>query len=385
MTILLLTETVNSDATRSLIKAFQKRGHKVSIVSPSSLSLYVSNNQSGFDRTYRIEDGAVARILAKDFDVVYPRIGRNLKQGCLILDHLKNNLGIHCPISSEGLLLAADKFQTTQRCSKEGIRTPRTLICSDAAFADQLIQKLGGLPVILKQLNGSKGVGVSILESRMAARSTLQSFQKAGVTVLLQEYIDASGKDFRVFVVGGRVVAAYQRISPKGDFRANISGGGSGVKANITKEEELICLRAAQAIGLPVAGVDFMRSKSGEPFLIEVNGNPGFHVEKVTGISVSDAIVRFVEADFATHRRDFSKEQTKRRVNNGLMEELTIKAKKANRILDPILKDRYLSDLLLQYHGKTIHYTDRDGQRQERRLNSVRDLLFVMSQTFLIR
>ncbi|TSA33352.1 MAG: hypothetical protein D4R64_14480 [Porphyromonadaceae bacterium] len=65
-----------------------------------------------------------------------------------------------------------------------------------------------------------------------------------------------------------------------------------------------MCLLALQAVNLPIAGVDFIRSKKGEPYLIEVNSNPGFHVQKVTGINVAAAIVAYVEQDFALHQKN---------------------------------------------------------------------------------
>jgi len=108
---------------------------------------------------------------------------------------------------------------------------------SGSGSVDLLIDKVGGVSQVIKQLTGSQGVGVSIIDTRRGVKSTLESFSKSGIRVLLQEYIESSGRDFRVFVVGNKVVATYQRIAPRGDFRANISGGGKGVPAKITKGE----------------------------------------------------------------------------------------------------------------------------------------------------
>ena len=385
MNILLLTESVDSYATGSLVGAFEKKKHTVTIVRPKDLYLFVSNHQSGFDRVYRDVKGQMVRILANEFDIVYPRIGANLRFGATILNHLNFNVGIYSPIPADGLLMASDKFQTTQLCSQFGIRTPRTIMYYGGDSVDQLIEKVGGVPVVVKQLFGSQGTAVSLLDSMQAVRSVLDSFAKAGISVLVQEFIDAGGKDFRVFCVGGKVAASYQRVAPKGEFRANISGGGHGIKAEITKEEEYLCLLAAQAVDLPVAGVDFIRAKDGQPFLIEDNGNAGFHVEKVTGISVADAIVDFVEQDFALHGKDRNKVQADRRDTTQLLQNLTDEAKKVSKVIDPIINDEYLKSLLAEHKGETLDFTDREGQRQQRQLKSLSDLVYIMSQTFKIQ
>jgi len=96
MNILLLTESTDSYATMSLVRAFESRKHIVTIVRPTDLSLLVSDNPSGYDRAYKGQKGTISRIEANHYDVVYPRIGGNLRYGVAILDHLKNNVGIYC-------------------------------------------------------------------------------------------------------------------------------------------------------------------------------------------------------------------------------------------------------------------------------------------------
>lgn len=385
MRVILLTEAIRSEATRSFSRSFEKRGHTVTLVQPSELSLFVSSHESGFDRTYQFKNGVIGRIASKSFDVVYPRIGNNLRFGTAILDHLHHSLGIYCPIPSRGLLIASDKFQTIQICSQNGIRTPKTILYSKADPIEQLVGKVGGPPVVVKQLTGSQGVGVSVIDTMRGVRSTLESLQKAGITIILQEYIEANGRDVRAFVVGNEVIAAYQRIAPKGDFRANISGGGTGANVKLTKEEEIMCLRAAWAIGLPISAVDFIRAKSGEPYFIEQNGNGGLYIERQTGISVTSAIVRFVEQDFALHRNDHEKDQQQRRGTQQLLSEIALQTKQVGRILDPLRRDEYLNSLLKEHRGETLDYTDRNGVRQHQKLNSLKDLVTIMSQMFKIQ
>jgi len=385
MNVLLLTESVNSDATGLLVKEFQNRKHIVTVVRPSDLSLLVSNNTSGFDRVYRQKKGIVSRILSREFDLVFPRCGGNLRYAIAVLDHLTNNLGIFCPIPTEGILCASDKFFTTQRLSQAGVRVPLTLLFSGSGSIEHLIDKVGGIPLVIKQLSGSQGVGVSIIDSRRSLKSTLQSFTKSGVRVLLQQYIESSGRDFRVFVVGNRVVASVQRIAPRGDFRSNLSLGGQGVPAKITMLEEQMCLLASQTVGLPISGVDFIRAKNGTPYLIEVNSCPGLKIQQISGINVAQAIVSFSEQDFEKHKNDHNRSQQERRETHQLLDELANQAKKVSRMIDPITRNAYLKGVLTQYRGQTLDFTDRKGQRQQRKLNTLTDLIFVMAETFKIQ
>jgi ribosomal protein S6--L-glutamate ligase len=266
---------------------------------PSQMSLLVSNVPSGYDRLYFSKNGSIDRINIKDVDAIIPRIGQNINYGSFIVEHLSQNLGIYSTQSAEGILNAANKLRTLQILSENGLPTPRSISINASSNINGLIEKIGGFPVVVKLVHGSGGQGVALLSDRASAVSTIQAFLKSKLSILLQEYIRVNGKDFRAFVVGNRVIACYQRVSQsKNEFRANLQLGGHGIPAKISNEEKNLCVRAAKATGLSVAGIDLVRDKTGKPLFIEVNANHGFKVERITGVNVAEEIICHVENNY---------------------------------------------------------------------------------------
>jgi ribosomal protein S6--L-glutamate ligase len=154
------------------------------------------------------------------------------------------------------------------------------------------------MPAISKTLKGSQGVGVIILESRRQTGSMLDSFYKNKEKLLIQKFIEGNSKDIRAIVIDSKVVVAMERTAPKGEFRANISQGGSGRKIELSDAEKQICINAANACGLTVAGVDIMKNSNNDVFVIEVNGNYGYKVETVTGVDISTPLIEYCERNY---------------------------------------------------------------------------------------
>jgi ribosomal protein S6--L-glutamate ligase len=182
--------------------------------------------------------------------------------------------------------------------AKNGIGIPKTVVSRNSADIDDLLEKIGGTPVIIKLAKGTHGNGVVLAETKKAAKSVLQALylsNEDGTNILLQEFVEESaGTDIRAFVVGGRVVASMQRQSLDDDFRSNLHKGGEGKIIKLTDEEKKTAIKAARAMGLNIAGVDLMRSNRG-PLVLEVNASPGFGIEKVTGRDVAGPIIEYVE------------------------------------------------------------------------------------------
>src|SRR5262249_38258949 len=163
-----------------------------------------------------------------------------------------------------------------------------------------------------KLREGTQGIGVMLIESDKAARSVIAAFRQIDADILVQEFIaDAEGADYRALVVGGEVIAAMRRQAAAGDFRANLHQGGSAACGPLSRpppprarrpprprppaDERALACHAARAVGLHVAGVDFLRSRRG-PLVIEVNASPGLEgIETATGIDVAGAIIQFIE------------------------------------------------------------------------------------------
>jgi ribosomal protein S6--L-glutamate ligase len=168
---------------------------------------------------------------------------------------------------------------------------------------DDVLEQVGGAPVIIKVARGTHGNGVVLAETRKAAKAVMQAFYVEGVSFVVQEFVaESAGVDIRVFVVNGKVVASMLRQSLDDDFRSNIHQGGEGIVVKLTDEERKTAQKAAKAMGLPVAGVDLMRSERG-PLVLEVNSSPGFGIEKVTDRNVAAKIIDYAELVAKTGRR----------------------------------------------------------------------------------
>ncbi len=170
-------------------------------------------------------------------------------------------------------------------------------------YTDDLIDLVGGSPLVVKMIEGTQGVGVVLAETKKAAQSVIQAFRSLKATILVPECIKASrGRDIRGWVIGDKVVAAMLRQGPEGEFRSNLHRGGHAEMVRITPEERSTAMRAAKIMGLRVAGVDMLRSNHG-PVVMEVNSSPGLEgIEKTTGKDVAGLVVTYIEKHAAPNK-----------------------------------------------------------------------------------
>ena len=184
---------------------------------------------------------------------------------------------------------ARDKLRSMQILAREGIDLPITGFANAPDDTSDLIALVGGAPLVVKLVEGTQGIGVVLAETRQAAESVIDAFRGLNAHILVQEYIrEAQGRDIRCLVIGKRVVAAIERQAKPGDFRSNLHRGGTAAKVNITPEEKEIAVKAAQTLGLDIAGVDILRAHRG-PLVMEVNASPGLRASKPTGWTSPDA------------------------------------------------------------------------------------------------
>ena len=289
MNIAILSNGPGNYSTKRLKEEAIKRGHTVKIV--KYRECYASIERNNPTVSYKGED------LSK-FDAIIPRIAANMtRYGTAIVRQLEMQ-GVYTVSSSIAINRSRDKLRSSQLLAKAGVGIPKTVFSRNSTDIDDLIEKLGGTPVIIKLARGTHGNGVVLAESKKAAKSVLQAFYLTnddGTNVLLQEFVkESAGTDIRAFVVGSRVVASMKRQSLDDDFRSNLHKGGEGTSIKLTEEERKMAVKAAKAMGLNVAGVDMMRSERG-PLVLEVNASPGFGIEKVTGRDVATPIIEYVE------------------------------------------------------------------------------------------
>jgi ribosomal protein S6--L-glutamate ligase len=289
MRIAILSNGTGNHSTKRLKEVALSRGHDVSIIKYKEC--YASIEQNNPTVSYRGDDLAT-------YDAIIPRIASSMtRYGTAIVRQLEMQ-GVYTISSSLAINRSRDKLRSMQVLAKAGVGIPKTVVSRNSTDIDDLIDKLGGTPVIIKLARGTHGNGVVLAESKKAAKSVLQALylsNEDGTNVLLQEFVkESAGTDIRAFVVGGRVVASMKRQSLDDDFRSNLHKGGEGTKIKLTEEERKMAIKAAKAMGLNVAGVDMMRSARG-PLILEVNASPGFGIEAVSGRDVATPIIEYIE------------------------------------------------------------------------------------------
>jgi ribosomal protein S6--L-glutamate ligase len=226
-----------------------------------------------------------------DLDAVIPRIRPSATfYGCALTRQFES-MGVYA-LNSQ----SRDKLFSLQLLIKSGLDIPVTGFANSPIDTNELIEMVGGAPLIVKLLEGSQGRGVVLAETKKAAESVINAFKAVKANLLVQEFIkEAGGKDLRLFVINGKVKAVIQREAAPGEFRANIHQGGTASVVRASSEERRLAIKAAKAMGLAVAGVDIIRSKAG-PLLLEVNSSPGLEgIETATEKDVASMMIEAIE------------------------------------------------------------------------------------------
>ena len=205
-------------------------------------------------------------------------------------------MGVFTTVRSEAIIKSRDKLRSLQLLTKAGVGMPKTVFTNYSRDVEEVIQRVGGTPVIIKLLEGTQGLGVVLAETVNAATSVLEAFNGLEARVIVQEFIaEANGADLRAFIVDGQVVGAMIRQGKPGEFRSNLHRGGTANYVKLSPEEISLAVKAAQALKLPVCGVDILRSNRG-PLLMEINSSPGLEgIEAASEKNISKSIITFIE------------------------------------------------------------------------------------------
>jgi ribosomal protein S6--L-glutamate ligase len=230
------------------------------------------------------------------YDAVIPRIGASVTFFGTAVVRQFEMMGVYSVNESLAITRSRDKLRSLQLLARRGIGLPVTVFAHKTGQADDIIEMLGGAPVVIKLLEGTQGLGVVLGETENGAKSIIQAFAGLDANFLVQEFIkEAGGEDIRCLVIGDRVVAAMLRRGKEGDFRSNLHQGGTAEAIRITPTERSVAVAAARAMGLNVCGVDLLRANHG-PVVMEVNSSPGFEgIEAATGIDVAGKVIEFIE------------------------------------------------------------------------------------------
>jgi ribosomal protein S6--L-glutamate ligase len=274
-------------STRRLVEAAQKRNHEVRVI--NHLRCYM--NIASFKPSMHF-DGE----MLSGFDAIIPRIGASVTfYGSAVVRQFEM-MGTFCLNESVAISRSRDKLRSLQLLSRKGIGLPVTGFAHSPDDTDDLLNLVGGAPVVVKLLEGTQGKGVVLAETRNAAESVVEAFRGLNANFLVQEFVkEAKGADIRCFVIGEKVVAAMIRQAGEGEFRSNLHRGGSAKLIKISPEERSTAVRSARIMGLNVAGVDILRSNHG-PVVMEVNSSPGLEgIEAATQKDVAGMIIEYIE------------------------------------------------------------------------------------------
>lgn len=285
--IAILSRTLDAYSTRRLKEAAAARGHKSRVLNTLRFSMLV---ERGRPRLF-YNDRPISR-----YDAVIPRIGASITMFGTAVVRQFEQLGVFTLNSAQAISAARDKLRCSQMLSRRGLPIPATAFVRERPAVLSAIERVGGAPVVVKLLEGAQGVGVILADTPRVAEAIVQTLQSARQNVLIQKFVKEShGRDIRAFVVGDRVVAAMRRIALDGEFRSNVHRGARAEPVEVDPESARMAVRAAQIMGLQVAGVDMVESDSG-PQIIEVNSSPGLEgIETATGVDIAGAMVVHLE------------------------------------------------------------------------------------------
>lgn len=302
MKIAVLSRNTNLFSTRRLVEAIESRGHEAVILDHLKCDLIIES--AGPSVYYQGEK-------VEGIDAVIPRIGASVTfYGTAVVRQFEM-MGVFSTTQSQAIVRSRDKLRSMQLLSGAGLPLPKTAFTNYSKEEKSLVDHVGGSPVIVKLLEGTQGLGVVLAETRKAAQSVIEAFHGLKARIIVQEFIkEAKASDLRVFVVDGKVVGAMKRTGKAGEFRSNLHRGGTAEIVKLSRKERSVAIKAADAMGLSVAGVDMLQSERG-PLILEVNSTPGLEgIEQATGIDIADKIVEYIELNQPKMRGVRSKMKT---------------------------------------------------------------------------
>jgi ribosomal protein S6--L-glutamate ligase len=293
MKIAMLARNPKLYSHQRLVETAKERGHEIQVI--DTLGVYINVASHRPELRYK-------GVKLEGFDAVIPRIGASITFfGTAVLRQFEV-MGVYPLNESVAIGRSRDKLRSLQLLARKGIGLPVTVFAHATSQAEDILDMIGGAPVIIKLLEGTQGIGVVLGETPAAAKSMIQAFGGLKANILVQEFIkEAGNQDIRCLVIGDKVVAAMMRKGAEGDFRSNLHRGGNARAVKITPQERSTAVRAANIMGLNVCGVDLLRSNHG-PVVMEVNSSPGLEgLEDATGVDVAGKIIEFLEKNAKPH------------------------------------------------------------------------------------
>lgn len=281
--LLLLTTERHNWAPKELVKKAEEAGYDVEVIDPEECYINLT------DEEYISYNGTKY----KGADLCIPRLSEtNLDYKISIINHL-DKMGVKVLNKGPALRTASNKIDTQIKLNAEGIKTPKTTLFTNDEQIDHAVEAIGGkFPVIVKTIYGTQGIGVIRADSRASLVSIIQQLLKSGTEFMLQQFIEHK-ESGRILFLGGKPLATVMRTVPEGSFRSNAHQGAE-LKVHEPSEQELeVCKKAADAIGIDFAAVDYIMDGD-KVVILEVNGSPGFEsMQKVVDVDVAKTVIDY--------------------------------------------------------------------------------------------
>jgi len=288
MKLAILSCSPQSYSTRRLREAAEQRGHDVKVLNTLKFAIDL---EQGMPELY------FRQKLLSDYDAVLPRIGASITYYGTAVVRQFEQMDVFCANSSGSIANSRDKLRSLQILSRHRIGIPQTTFVRDKKDVLPAIERVGGAPVVIKLIEGTQGIGVILANSINTAAGIIELLQSQKQSVLIQKFVkESKGRDIRAFVVGDRVVGAMRRVAQGQEFRSNVHRGGSTEPVILDEIYKETAVRAAQILGLRVAGVDLLEGLDG-PKIMEVNSSPGLEgIEGCTQLDIAGSVIDYIAA-----------------------------------------------------------------------------------------
>lgn len=288
MKLAILSRGPQCYSTRRLKQAALDRGHQVKVLDTLKFAI---------DLKRGVPDLYFKQKPLSHYDAVLPRIGASITYYGTAVVRQFQEMDVFCANTAAGITNSRDKLRSLQILSRHHIGIPQTTFVRDKKDVLPAIERVGGAPVVIKLIEGTQGIGVLLAETVNAAESIIELLQSQKQNVLIQKFVaESKGRDIRAFVVGDRVVAAMRRVAQGQEFRSNVHRGGVAEAVELSDEYKEAAVRAAQILGLQIAGVDMLEGRDG-PQIMEVNSSPGLEgIETCTELDIAGAVIEYIAA-----------------------------------------------------------------------------------------
>jgi ribosomal protein S6--L-glutamate ligase len=287
MKLTILSRSASIPSTRRLVDAARLRGHQVRVLNPVRVEMHLDGRRAHL--YYR-------RRKLPPADVVIPRIAQSINNYGLAVVNQFQMCGVPLVNTARAIAESRNKMRSLQLLSANGIGVPATVMARDAADLKAMVGLVGGVPVLVKLLQGQEKHGVMVCESLQSLEATLEAILGLGHNLVVQQYVKKkTGLDVRVLVVGGRAVAAVRRRPRVGRLSYTLNQGARLEGIQLTEPQRQVAEKTASLVGLEVAAVDLL-DVQGHPKVFEVNSSPALpEMEAATGVDLARLIIERAE------------------------------------------------------------------------------------------